>query len=282
VQLTQVEGLAVRGWRERRPGTPVVLALHGLTSTSAVWSDLAGRLEAPVIAPDLPGRGFSKDSPARPGLSGLAAAVLRSADALGLDDVVVVGHSMGAFLAPLVVHGLGERVRGVVLLDGGVSPDPSPLVRPLAVRALFGLQMARLQRTFPDVDSYSRAAEGNWSANRPELAGALRAWSESILQPGPKGLRPNLSARRIVGDAVDSLTRPPHLALLRNADVPVHLIAAAHGADDTKPAFLSENAIAAGSRVVPRVTWERVAANHATMLFDPAAAAAVQELLIRR
>jgi len=277
--LAQVAGLAVRSWGEPSGG-PTVLALHGLTSTSAVWDDLATRLGTHVVAPDLPGRGFSRHSPAAPGLRGLADAVTAAARELG--EVVVVGHSMGAFLAPLVAHALTDRLLGVVLLDGGVAPEPSPLMHPLAVRALFSVQMARLHRTFPDVDAYSRVAEGNWAANRPDLHDAVRAWSESVLEPMAKGLRPNLSAQRIIGDAVDSLTRPPHLPLLAGLGKPVHLIAAAHGADDTKPAFLSGNAIAAGSRVVPHLTWERVEANHATMLFDPAAAAAVQNVLIRR
>jgi lipase len=46
-----------------------------------------------------------------PGLSGHADDVVRLADELGLDGVVLVGHSMGAFLAPLVAARLGPRVR---------------------------------------------------------------------------------------------------------------------------------------------------------------------------
>ncbi|WP_380161220.1 alpha/beta fold hydrolase [Kineococcus sp. R86509] len=277
--LAQVAGLAVRSWGDPAPDGPVVLALHGLTSTSAVWADLAGRLDVPVVAPDLPGRGFSVAAAAGPGLAGLAREVVRSVDELGLRRVVVVGHSMGAFLAPLVVEGLGERVVATVLLDGGVAPEPSMLLKPLVVRGVFGVQTRRLVRDFPDVDTYTAVAEGAAAANRPDLQTGFRAWAEAVLRPSGQGFRPNLDARRLVADAVDSLTRAPHLGLLVAAGAPVHLVAAAHGADDTRPAFLSGNAIAAGNRVVPHLTWERVEANHATMLFDPAAAAAVRELL---
>jgi pimeloyl-ACP methyl ester carboxylesterase len=279
--LAQVAGLAVRSWGHPQPDRPVVLALHGLTSTSAVWADLADRLDLPVLAPDLPGRGFSRYAAAAPGLRGLAREVLRVVDALGLQQVVVVGHSMGAFLAPPVVEGLGDRALATLLLDGGVPPEPSPLLNPVLVRALFTVQMARLVRDWPDVDRYTATAEGSTGAARPDLHAKFRAWSEAVLQPHGTGWRPNLDRRRIVADAVDSLTRPPHLPLLEPGRAPVHLIVAAHGADDAKPPFLSGNAIAAGRRVVPRLTWERVAANHATMLFDPAAAAAVVRLLSR-
>ena len=281
MELEQVAGLAVRRWGEVRPGEPVVLALHGLTSTAAVWADLARRCDVPVLAPDLPGRGSSVAVPAGPGLPGLAREVHRVVDALDLRRVVVVGHSMGAFLAPLVVADLQERALGALLLDGGVRPESSWLLRPVVVRTLFTLQMRRLVRDWSDVDRYTAAAEGAAPADRPDLQREFRAWSEAVLRPHGGGWRPALDPRRIVADAVDGLTAPPHWPLLRDVEVPVHLIAAAHGADDRKPAFLSGDAIAAGGRVVPQLTWERVEANHATMLFDPATAVAVGRMLTR-
>jgi pimeloyl-ACP methyl ester carboxylesterase len=43
---------------------PTVLALHGLTSTTKVWSALAAALpEARIVAPDLAGRGGRTPSP---------------------------------------------------------------------------------------------------------------------------------------------------------------------------------------------------------------------------
>src|SRR5687767_12426246 len=92
-------GLTCAAWNPG--GSPVILALHGLTSTSEVWRGFAESVpQARVIAPDLPGRGGSAGAASGPGLAGHAAAVARVADELALDDVVVIGHSMGAFLAP--------------------------------------------------------------------------------------------------------------------------------------------------------------------------------------
>lgn len=277
--LDQVAGLALRRWGDVHPDEPVVLALHGLTSTSAVWADLGARSSVPVLGLDLPGRGGSAGAPAGPGLPGLAREVLRVVDALGLRQVVVVGHSMGAFLAPLVVEGLGERGVGTVLLDGGVRPEPSPLLRRWVVRALFGVQMRRLVRDWPDAERCTTVAEGEAAANRADLQEAFLAWSRAVLRPHGTGWRPALDGRRIVADAVDSLTGVSHLPLLARGPAPVHLIAAAHGGEDRKAAFLSAGAIAAGQRVVPRLRWERVEANHATMLFDPAVAAAVERVI---
>ena len=158
---------------------------------------------------------------------------MRVVDALGLRRLVVVGHSMGAFLAPLVVQRLGGRAVAVVLLDGGVPPERSVLLRPAVVRTVFTVQLRRLLRTWPDVDRYTRVAEGGAADHRPDLHAGFRAWSEAVLEPRAGGFRPRLDARRVVADGVDSLTRPAHLPGLRQAAAPVHLIAAARGADDT-------------------------------------------------
>lgn len=279
--LGTVAGLGVHRWGSPSSGDPVVLALHGLTSTSAVWTDLARRLDLCVLAPDLPGRGASVDVQAAPGLPGLAETVLSVADTLGLERVIVVGHSMGAFLAPLVVDRLGPRVVGTVLLDGGVPPARSPLHRPVVVRALFGVQARRLVRDWSDVDRYTAAAEGRAAANRPDLRDGFREWAEAVLRPHAGALRPALDPRRVVADGVDSLCLPPHLPLLQRSAAPVHLVAAAHGADDARAPFLSDDAVASAARIVPRLSWERVQANHATMLFDPAVAAAVTRTAAR-
>lgn len=279
--LDVVAGLGLRRWSGASDDAPVVLALHGLTATSAVWADVAGRLDLAVVAPDLPGRGASVDVRAAPGLPGLAQAVVGLVEALGLERVVVVGHSMGAFLAPLVVDGIGTRAAGTVLLDGGVPPERSLLHRPALVRALFGLQMRRVVRDWADVDAYTAVAEGRASVDRPDLADGFRAWSQAVLRPQAGGFRPALDPRRVVADGVDSLGRPPHLPLLQGTDGPVHLVAAAHGADDARAPFLSDRAVASAARLVPRLTSERVQANHATMLFDPAVAAAVTRVAAR-
>ena len=281
-------GLSVRTWGGTGTGTgTVVVALHGLTSTGDVWDGLAAAVvrAAPgtaVVAPDLPGRGRSVAVPAAPGLAGLADRVVAAVDDLGAPRVVLVGHSMGALLAPLVAARLGGRAAGVVLLDGGAAPEPSPLVHPLVVRALFTVAARRLARTWPDVDAAVRATDGPAVAVRTDLRPAVRTWTAQALT-GPEGaLRLPLDRRRLVADAVDTLAGPSRLPLLArpsSPDVPVHLLAATRGADDGRGPFLSDAALATARGGLPRLTTERVTANHVTLLLDPAPVAAVLRLL---
>jgi pimeloyl-ACP methyl ester carboxylesterase len=262
----------------------VVVALHGLTSTGDVWDGLADAVvrAAPgtaVVAPDLPGRGRSVAVPAAPGLAGLAERVVAAVEDLGPSRVVLVGHSMGAFLAPLVAARLGGRAAGVVLLDGGAAPEPSPLVRPLVVRALFTVAVRRLAGTWPDVEAAVRATDGRAVAVRTDLRPAVRAWTEAALTGPPGALRLPLDRRRLVADAVDTLSGPSTLPVLAPGDVPVHLLAATRGADDGRDPFLSDAALAAARDGLPRLTTGRVVANHVTLLLDPAPVAAVLRVL---
>ncbi|AGZ42981.1 alpha/beta fold hydrolase [Actinoplanes friuliensis] len=267
-----IAGLTCAEWNPG--GETTVLALHGLTSTSEVWSRLAAALPgARVVAPDLPGRGGSAHVIAGPGLAGHAAAVIALADDLGLRDVTVVGHSMGAFLAPLVARSLGDRVRRIVLADGGISPDPSPLLRKPVVRTIFRVQAAVLGRRWRSADALVDAIEGKAVRGRPELRPMVVEWAAYLLDEHGKA---RLDRRRLVADGADTLAGEPTLGAVRDLSAPVHLLAASHGAHDGSAAFLSDAALSRAAALVPRLTSERVDANHVTLLANPKLAAAVR------
>jgi magnesium chelatase accessory protein len=92
---------------------PALLLLHGTGAATHSWRDLAPLLARrfTVIAPDLPGHGFS-GRPATRGMSlpGMAQGVTALLQALGAAPVLVVGHSAGAAVAVRMV------------LDGRVTP----------------------------------------------------------------------------------------------------------------------------------------------------------------
>ena len=272
----ETAGLACADWTSG--GSSTVLALHGLTSTSEVWRAFAEALpDVRVIAPDLPGRGGSLRVPAGPGLAGHATAVVRLADELDLDDVVLVGHSMGGYLAPLVAAKLGDRVRKLVLLDGGVPPEPRWTTRRPVVRALWTMWTRPLARGYPDAAAFVDAVEGRGIAHRPDLRGRLTEWAEYLLSRGPGERRARVDRARLVDDAVDTLAGEPTLPVLAGSDVPVHLVLAEHDGDDAAGPFLTDRAVERGRAGLPRLTAERIAANHVTMLFHPAGPAAARD-----
>jgi magnesium chelatase accessory protein len=103
-------------WHVQQMGTgPVALLLHGTGAATHSWRGLAPVLATryTVVAPDLPGHGFtSMPSAARDlSLPGMAQAVRSLITALDLDVALLVGHSAGA--------AIGARV----CLDGGCAPQ---------------------------------------------------------------------------------------------------------------------------------------------------------------
>jgi magnesium chelatase accessory protein len=105
---------------------PRLLLLHGTGAATHSWRDLAPLLarDFTVIAPDLPGHGFT-ETPAGEGLSlpGMARGVTALVDSLGDWPDVVVGHSAGAAIALQMAMG-GRFAGGVVSLNGALQPFP--------------------------------------------------------------------------------------------------------------------------------------------------------------
>ncbi len=125
---------------------PVLLLLHGTGASTHSWRDVLGLLarDFTVVAPDLPGHGFT----ATPGgsmmsLPGMARGVAALVRALGMVPEIAVGHSAGAaILARMVIDGL-IAPRLLVSLNGAILPLPSmpaEIFSPLA-RALVSLPL---------------------------------------------------------------------------------------------------------------------------------------------
>jgi magnesium chelatase accessory protein len=136
---------------------PVLLLLHGTGAATHSWRDLAPLLAGRyrVIAPDLPGHGFTRGRPVH-GLSMAAMAQALGALLLVLDarPQIVVGHSAGAAIAirmvlsgevqPAALVGIGAALLPIPGLAGRLFPHLARMlfVNPLAPH-LFA-QMARI------------------------------------------------------------------------------------------------------------------------------------------
>lgn len=81
-------------------GLPLVL-LHGFCETHKLWDYFRHELgkEVRVLCPDLPGFGHSTSLPAGFSLLDVAARIKGGLDQLGVDRCILIGHSLGGYVA---------------------------------------------------------------------------------------------------------------------------------------------------------------------------------------
>ena len=114
------------GWHVQVLGTgPVLLLLHGTGAATHSWRDLAPILARrfTVVAPDLPGHGFTEQpASSRMSLPGMAAAVRDLLRVLNVAPVLVAGHSAGAAVGLRMALDGMVAPAGIVALNGALRP----------------------------------------------------------------------------------------------------------------------------------------------------------------
>ncbi|HEX4789122.1 MAG TPA: alpha/beta hydrolase [Actinospica sp.] len=118
-----------RHYRETGPaGASPIIALHGHPGTAETWDEtargLCAALGCRVLAVTARGYGAS-DRAASYAFADFAADVIGFADAVGLDRVVLLGHSMGGTVATLAAALQPERITALVLEDSVPPRDES-------------------------------------------------------------------------------------------------------------------------------------------------------------
>jgi YbgC/YbaW family acyl-CoA thioester hydrolase len=127
VQRLTVHGVSLAV--EVRGEGPAILFVHGYPLDRSIWREQIDMLEGyRRIAPDLRGMGQSDAPDLGYGMALYAADLAALLDALGVDDVVLCGLSMGGYVAFEFLRQWRSRVRGLVLMDTRAEAD-SPEVR---------------------------------------------------------------------------------------------------------------------------------------------------------
>jgi pimeloyl-ACP methyl ester carboxylesterase len=127
-------------------GRPI-LALHGFAASTYEWRDYVAALSAThqLILVDLKGHGRSpKPRDRRYAVREQASLVLAFIREHGLQNVTVIGHSLGGFVALLAVLQAPELFERLILIDTLAYRQPIPFVARVLTTPLLGPFIQRL------------------------------------------------------------------------------------------------------------------------------------------
>jgi pimeloyl-ACP methyl ester carboxylesterase len=272
--------LAVLHWPADTPGAPVVVLVHGITGNGLSWARVAGALghDVEVFAPDLRGRAGSAALPGPWGMAAHAEDVLALLDAVRAPQAVLVGHSMGGFVVAVAAAGVArERVRGVVMVDGGLPfPDPPGADVQAKLASVLGPALDRLALTWPDLAAVrafwsQHPAVGPW-VDVPSVAAYLAR--DVVATDG--GLRSACVPEAIRADGGQFLTDAAVLEATAHLGVPATLLWAPRGLLDQTPGLYDDERLAAMGR--SGVTARQVPdSNHYSILWAEQGVTAVRD-----
>jgi magnesium chelatase accessory protein len=256
---------------------PPLLLLHGTGAATHSWRDLGPMLarEFTVIAPDMPGHGFTeRPADSRLSLPGMARSIAALLAVLKIEPVMAAGHSAGAAILARMTLDCQIAPRHLISLNGALLPlfgVPTRLFSPVAkiiasmplVPELFAWRasdpssIARLLRgTGSMIDDAGTAFYGRLAGNASHVAGALGMMANWDLKPIQRDL-PRLTTPLTLAVGTSDGTISPTDAYRIRTLVPgakiVRFAGLGHLAHEEKPAAFADliNDIGRSAKLLP-------------------------------
>ena len=163
-----------------------VLCIHGITANCRCWDVMAEVLSPGyrILAMDLRGRGHSEAPASGYSIEHHCRDILAVLDDLGVDNAVIMGHSLGAFIGLAFAAEYSDRVDRLILVDGAGKLSQEQFDH---VFAAIKPSLDRLGRILPSADAYielmksspyihpwSSAIEGYYLYELEEVEGGVR------------------------------------------------------------------------------------------------------------
>ncbi len=174
------DGVLIR-YRAEGQGRPALVFIHGWSMDGAYWEAQVEHFAGThrVVTIDLAGHGESGAGRGQWTMPAFAADVRAVVEELKLDDVVLIGHSMGGAVAVEAALGLPGQVRGIVGVDNFQSP------------------------TLPFVEEQVGAFLSHFQA---DFRSSTDAWVRSMFPPG-------VDSALVARTAADMASAPPEVGV---------------------------------------------------------------------
>lgn len=275
-------------WRAGSGDEPLV-CIHGITAQHRAFNALAQHLgkEYEIVGVDLRGRGDSVKPESGYGLEAHASDVMRVLDHLGLENAVLVGHSMGGFVGLQAALSYPDRVRAMVLLDGGwprqevSEEDLTEEEKKELEEARQGLERAysRLDMVFESPDEYLDFWFPDQGLTMEDLPPELADYYRYDLGEVEGGYQPKASLDAVGEDSPQISNHAPTAEQMGGVQCPVALIRPTEGFLPGSSPLISEQArTQMGEALDIRSDTVLEGANHYTMLWGEHASRAADAI----
>lgn len=259
-------------------GEEPLICIHGITAQHRAFNFLAQHLgeDYELIGVDLRGRGDSDKPESGYGLETHASDVIRVLDHLDLDSAVLVGHSMGGFVGLQSALTYPDRVRALVLLDGGwprqeVSEEElTEEEKEELEEARKGLERAysRLDMVFETPDDYLNFWFPDQGLTMQDLPPELADYYRYDLGEVEDGYQPKASLDAVEEDSPQISNYAPTAEQMCDIRCPVALIRPTEGfLPESSPLISGQARAQMGEALDLRSEAILEGANHYTMLW---------------
>ena len=273
--------LAFGFWPGR--GAPVV-AIHGLTASFMSYVGVAERLRGrrPLLGLDLRGRGDSNKPQGPYGMAQHARDVAAAMQRFGLGSSVIVGHSMGAFVATALAVQNPELVSGIIMIDGGYVPDlPVGVDATQMLDATLALRIAQLSKTYESRKAYLEF----WRSQPNFPPDDWNAWTEAFLGyevAGELNVQPKASADGVRVDIAEAFKGDEITNRLKSLKVPVLLLRAEKGLEPAQPPIYPDAMMDRFRQCIPQMKDELISGTtHFTITLGERGASRVADLIVK-
>lgn len=271
--------LAFGFWPGR--GVPVI-ALHGLTANFLNFIGIAERLQGrrTLLAFDLRGRGDSDKPEGSYGLAQHARDVAAAMREFDLGPSVILGHSMGGFVAMALAAQSPELVERIVLVDGGFVLHPGAGVKPdESASAALAERVKQLTTEYP-----SRQAYREYWRSRPNFPPEdWSPWVETFLDyevSGDSPVRPKALQSAVVTDLLEGLKTEEIIGRVQAVKAPLMLLRAATGFTRTQQPLYPDSIMQEIKGYAPQLEEHKIpGTTHYTIVLGDRGATEIANLL---
>jgi len=201
--------------------------------------------------------------------------------AMGYGPSVIVGHSMGAFVATALAAQDPELVSGLVLIDGGYVPDlPIGIDASHVLDATLALRIAQLNQIYESRQAFMNFWRGQPNFPRDDW----NAWTEAFLDyevSGETTVRPKASEDGVRIDVAEAFKQDEIVERLKALRVPVLLLRAEKGFEPKQPPIFPESTMLKFRECIPEMEEEVISGTtHFTITLGDRGATRVADLIV--